>query len=77
MDPLNWPFERKIASLVCMSVFGFLANFASASIASAFPLLATPLAFNPPVPIGDLSYLISVRPLNPKHRIRFSRGDRC
>jgi hypothetical protein len=60
MDPLKLPFESKIASLVCMSVFGFLANFASASIASAFPLLATPLAFDPPVPIGELSYLISV-----------------
>ncbi|KAF7588656.1 hypothetical protein BBP40_005407 [Aspergillus hancockii] len=57
MDLLNWPFKRKLASLICMSIFGFTTNFASASIASAFPLLAIPLAFNPPVPMSKLTRL--------------------
>ncbi|KAJ5819413.1 hypothetical protein N7474_005004 [Penicillium riverlandense] len=60
MDPLNLSFKLKIASLVCMSTFGFLSNFTSSSITSAIPLLATPLAFNPPVPVGRLTHLVAV-----------------
>ncbi|KAL5333483.1 major facilitator superfamily domain-containing protein [Aspergillus crustosus] len=63
VDPLNWPLKLKVASLLCMSIYGFLVNFASASIASAFPLLASRAAFDPPVPLGDLSSLISVNVL--------------
>lgn len=59
-DPLNWPNWRKNAVLVCMSLYAAIANFTSASIASAFPIYATPLAFNPPVSIEKLTYLIAV-----------------
>ncbi|OQE18687.1 hypothetical protein PENSTE_c017G09021 [Penicillium steckii] len=59
-DPLNWPNWRKIAVLACMSLYAAVGNFTSASIASAFPLYGTPLAFNPPVSIGKLSRLIAV-----------------
>jgi hypothetical protein len=62
-DPLNWAKWRKIAVLVCMSLYAAIANFTAASIASAFPLYATPLAFNPPVPIGRLTHLIAVSAL--------------
>jgi hypothetical protein len=60
-DPLNWATWRKIAALTCMSLYAAIGNFTSASIASAFPLLATPLAFNPPVSMGSLTHLIAVR----------------
>lgn len=43
-----------------MSLYAAIGNFTSASIASAFPLYATPLAFDPPVSIGDLTHLIAV-----------------
>jgi hypothetical protein len=59
-DPLNWPNWRKNAVLVCMSLYAAIANFTSASIASAFPIYATPLAFNPPVSIEKLTHLIAV-----------------
>ncbi|KAL4876016.1 major facilitator superfamily domain-containing protein [Aspergillus karnatakaensis] len=62
-DPLNWPVWRKSIVLLCMSVYAFLGNFTSSSIASAFPLYATPLAFNPPVGMGRLSHLIAVNVL--------------
>ncbi|KAL4922655.1 major facilitator superfamily domain-containing protein [Aspergillus aurantiobrunneus] len=62
-DPLNWPAWRKAVVLVCMSVYAFIGNFTSSSIASAFPLYATPLAFNPPVSMGRLSHLIAVNVL--------------
>ncbi|KAF2762120.1 MFS general substrate transporter [Pseudovirgaria hyperparasitica] len=62
-DPLNWPMWRKIAILLCMSIDAFIGNFASSSIASALPLLATPLAFNPPVAFSRLSQLIAVNVL--------------
>jgi hypothetical protein len=60
-DPLNWATWRKTTILVLMSLYAFIGNFTSASIASAFPLYATPLAFNPPVSMGDLSHLVAVR----------------
>lgn len=44
-----------------MSLYAAIGNFTSASIASAFPLYATPLAFNPPVSMGNLTHLIAVR----------------
>jgi len=44
-----------------MSLYAAVGNFTSASIASAFPLYATPLAFDPPVSIEKLSHLIAVR----------------
>ncbi|KAL5337605.1 major facilitator superfamily domain-containing protein [Aspergillus crustosus] len=62
-DPLNWPAWRKGIVLLCMSMYAFIGNFTSASIASAFPLYATPLAFNPPVPMGKLSRLSAVNVL--------------
>jgi hypothetical protein len=43
-----------------MSFYAAIGNFSSASIASAFPLYATPLAFQPPVSIGTLTHLIAV-----------------
>ncbi|KAL2826890.1 major facilitator superfamily domain-containing protein [Aspergillus cavernicola] len=62
-DPLNWPTWRKAVVLVCMSVYAFIGNFTSASISSAFPLYATPLAFSPPVGMGRLAHLIAVNVL--------------
>ncbi|KAL3478557.1 major facilitator superfamily domain-containing protein [Aspergillus californicus] len=62
-DPLNWPAWRKAVVLLCMSVYAFIGNFTSSSIASAFPLYATPLAFNPPVAMGKLSHLVAVNVL--------------
>ncbi|KAL2871148.1 major facilitator superfamily domain-containing protein [Aspergillus lucknowensis] len=62
-DPLNWPTWRKTVVLICMSVYAFIGNFSSASISSAFPLYATPLAFNPPVSMGRLSHLVAVNVL--------------
>ncbi|BCS23784.1 uncharacterized protein APUU_40228S [Aspergillus puulaauensis] len=62
-DPLNWATWRKTVVLVCMSVYAFVGNFSSASISSAFPVYATPLAFNPPVPMGRLSHLVAVNVL--------------
>ncbi|KAL2203326.1 hypothetical protein CC79DRAFT_1373471 [Sarocladium strictum] len=59
-DPLNWPVWRKAAVLICMSMFGFIINFSSATVASALPLLATPMAFDPPVPVDKLTRLIAV-----------------
>lgn len=43
-----------------MSLYAAIGNFTSASIASAFPLYATLLAFDPPVLIEDLTHLITV-----------------
>ncbi|KAJ5682427.1 hypothetical protein N7462_005592 [Penicillium macrosclerotiorum] len=62
-DPLNWTTWRKIATLTCMSLYAAIGNFTSASIASAFPLYATPLAFDPPVSMGNLTHLIAVNVL--------------
>ncbi|KAJ5655252.1 hypothetical protein N7507_007202 [Penicillium longicatenatum] len=62
-DPYTWPSWRRIMCLFCMAVYAFLANFSSASISSAFPLLTTPLAFNPPVGIGRLTRLVAVNVL--------------
>ncbi|KAJ0422381.1 major facilitator superfamily domain-containing protein [Aspergillus carlsbadensis] len=62
-DPLNWATWRKTTILVLMSLYAFIGNFTSSSIASAFPLYATPLAFNPPVSMGDLSHLVAVNVL--------------
>ncbi|KAF3388419.1 hypothetical protein F1880_004436 [Penicillium rolfsii] len=62
-DPLNWTTWRKSATLICMSLYAAIGNFTGASIASAFPLYATPLAFNPPVSIGNLTHLIAVNVL--------------
>ncbi|KAL4810692.1 major facilitator superfamily domain-containing protein [Aspergillus unguis] len=62
-DPLNWASWRKATVLFLMSVFAFIGNFTSSSIASALPLYATPLAFTPPVSMGRLSHLIAVNVL--------------
>jgi hypothetical protein len=51
-----------------MSSYAFVTNFASSSIASAFPLLATPFGFNRP--LGELGYLISV--ISPSGGLAFS-----
>ncbi|QDS74298.1 hypothetical protein FKW77_003792 [Venturia effusa] len=62
-DPLNWPLWRKGAILACMSLFAFVANFTSASIASAFPIYATPAVFTPPPSFTQLTRLIAVNVL--------------
>ncbi|KAE8382649.1 major facilitator superfamily domain-containing protein [Aspergillus bertholletiae] len=62
-DPLNWPSWRKFAVLLIMSLYAAIGNFTSGSIASVFPLYATPMAFNPPVSIGKLGHLIAVNVL--------------
>ncbi|KAL1957497.1 hypothetical protein VTO42DRAFT_5960 [Malbranchea cinnamomea] len=62
-DPLNWPLWRKIAILFCMSLYAFVANFTSSSVASAFPIMATPLVFQPPVSMSRLTHLIAVNVL--------------
>ncbi|KAF1816418.1 MFS general substrate transporter [Eremomyces bilateralis CBS 781.70] len=62
-DPLNWKWWSKVGLLICASFYAFVGNFTSASIASAFPLLATPAVFNPPVPMKRLSYLVAVNVL--------------
>lgn len=59
-DPLNWPLWRKYAILACMSLFPFVSNFASASIASTFPIYETPAVFMPPPSFSQLTRLISV-----------------
>lgn len=61
MDPLNWPSWRKFTVLLLMSLYAAIGNFTSGSISSAFPLYATPMAFNPPVSIGKLGHLVAVR----------------
>ncbi|KAB8265981.1 major facilitator superfamily domain-containing protein [Aspergillus pseudonomiae] len=63
LDPLNWPTWRKFAVLLVMSLYAAIGNFTSGSIASAFPLYATPMAFNPPVSIGRLGHLVAVNVL--------------
>ncbi|KAB8074420.1 major facilitator superfamily domain-containing protein [Aspergillus leporis] len=63
LDPLNWPTWRKFTVLVIMSLYAAIGNFTSSSIASAFPLYATPLAFNPPVSFGKLGHLVAVNVL--------------
>ena len=65
-DPLNFARWRKLAILACMSIVPFVVNFTAASISSAFPIMATPLAFNPPVPMSSLSHLIAVCVLVPR-----------
>ncbi|KAE8149069.1 major facilitator superfamily domain-containing protein [Aspergillus avenaceus] len=63
LDPLNWPSWRKFVVLLIMSLYAAIGNFTSSSIASAFPLYATPMAFNPPVSIGKLGHLVAVNAL--------------
>ncbi|RAQ46991.1 hypothetical protein AFGD_011285 [Aspergillus flavus] len=63
MDPLNWPSWRKFTVLLLMSLYAAIGNFTSGSISSAFPLYATPMAFNPPVCIGKLGHLVAVNVL--------------
>ncbi|PIG88098.1 hypothetical protein AARAC_001570 [Aspergillus arachidicola] len=63
MDPLNWPSWRKFTVLLLMSLYAAIGNFTSGSISSAFPLYATPMAFNPPVSIGKLGHLVAVNVL--------------
>ncbi|OCL07391.1 MFS general substrate transporter, partial [Glonium stellatum] len=62
-DPLNWAAWRKAAILICMSLYAFINNYTSSSLSSAFPILATPAVFNPPVPFAKLSHLIAVNVL--------------
>ncbi|KAF1984852.1 MFS general substrate transporter [Aulographum hederae CBS 113979] len=62
-DPLNWGKWRKAGVVLTMSLYALIANFASGSISSVFPVYATPLAFNPPVPFTELSRLIAVNVL--------------
>jgi len=59
-DPLNWALWRKIACTIAVCTYSFTANFASASIASALPFLASPVLFYPPVPFTSLTQLIAV-----------------
>ncbi|KAJ8106206.1 hypothetical protein OPT61_g9691 [Boeremia exigua] len=60
-DPLNLPWWRKLAMLLCMSVHPFVVNFTSSSISSALPIYAgSPIFGLPPKPFSSLSYLIAV-----------------
>ncbi|KAK5108209.1 hypothetical protein LTR62_008665 [Meristemomyces frigidus] len=61
LDPLNWPVWRKYAVLLTMSLFSFLASFASAAIAPALPLLQFQIL--PPRPLNELSHLVAVNVL--------------
>ncbi|EMC98599.1 hypothetical protein BAUCODRAFT_102930 [Baudoinia panamericana UAMH 10762] len=60
-DPLNWSKWRKVATLFCVSLYPFVANITSASLASALPFLAA--EFMPPIPPPDLGHLIAVNVL--------------
>ncbi|KAF1971867.1 MFS general substrate transporter [Bimuria novae-zelandiae CBS 107.79] len=60
-DPLNFSRWRKYGILFSMSLVPFVVNFASASIASAFPVYAaTPIFGFPPKPFSELTHLIAV-----------------
>ncbi len=37
-DPLNWPTWRKVACMVSVSLYAFVANYISASMAPALPM---------------------------------------
>ena len=37
-DPLNWPSWRKVVCMVSVSLYAFVANYISASMAPALPL---------------------------------------
>lgn len=58
-DPLNWPLWRKFAILTCVSVFAFIGNFQSASLASGLPFMV--MAFgHTPMSFPTLTHLMSV-----------------
>ncbi|KAF2192019.1 MFS general substrate transporter [Zopfia rhizophila CBS 207.26] len=60
-DPLNWSAWRKSATLACMSLLPWVANFTSSSISSALPVYAsTPVFGLSPTPFSRLSHLITV-----------------
>jgi len=58
-DPLNWAPWRKFACLATVSLYAFVCNFASASLAPALPMwdLWFPLD---PRPFRDLTKFIAV-----------------
>ncbi|EMC99524.1 hypothetical protein BAUCODRAFT_144936 [Baudoinia panamericana UAMH 10762] len=60
-DPLNWPAWRKTAVLLTMSLYSGCANFASAAVAPALPILAFQLL--PPKQFSELSHLVAVNVL--------------
>ncbi|KAH8655282.1 major facilitator superfamily domain-containing protein [Xylariales sp. PMI_506] len=61
-DPLNWPSWRKHSMLLVASLYGFVANFASAAIAPGLQLW--PLAFpQDPRPFTELTQLVAVNVL--------------
>jgi hypothetical protein len=57
-DPLNWPWWRKCVVLAFASLFAFVSNFTSGSLASALPILDT--IFYPPETFASLGHLIAV-----------------
>lgn len=63
-DPLNWSMYRKVGCVFAVCFYSFVSNFTSSSLASAIPYLASPLAFNPPVSISNLTHLVAVSVLD-------------
>jgi hypothetical protein len=60
-DPLIWSNWRKFGALWTISLYSFVANFTSASVAPALPFLV--YAFDPPQSLPSLTHLIAVSPL--------------
>ncbi|KAI0121716.1 major facilitator superfamily transporter [Xylariales sp. AK1849] len=61
-DPLNWPMWRKHALLLVVSLYSFIANFTSSSIAPALQLW--PMVFpQDPRPFTELTRLIALNVL--------------
>jgi hypothetical protein len=57
-DPLNWPWWCKCVVLAFASLFAFVSNFTSASLASALPILDT--LFYRPETFASLGHLIAL-----------------
>lgn len=58
---------RKVGALACVSLYAFVANFASSSLSSVIPALAAPGMFGPPqegpYAIDKLTYFVSTNVL--------------
>lgn len=57
-DPLMWPNWRKFGALWSVSLYSFVANFTSSSVAPAIPFLIN--TFDPPQSLPSLTHLIAV-----------------
>jgi hypothetical protein len=63
-DPLNWPAWRKVACMLSVSWYAFVANYISASMAPALPLWNHAFPHDRR-PLKDLMDFIAVRFLSP------------